>query len=70
MKCAMVEKGKSKHWSAPLEVAMTRLLFLLSPVLFGWLCLLLGKTFSWIRTMREDEDLTKVTVLTNSEESR
>jgi len=48
---------------------MTRLLFLLSPILFGWLCLLLGKTFSWIKTTREDGDSVKLTFLTNVEES-
>jgi|GEM_PF-1547060 len=49
---------------------MARLLFLSSPILFGWLCLLLGKTFSWFRTMREEKDLTKVTILTNAGESK
>lgn len=45
---------------------MTRILFLLSPVIFGGLCLLIGETFSWLKQKRGESGLTKMTIVSNT----
>jgi len=41
---------------------MAQILFLLSPVLFGGFCLLLGETIHWIKNSRHSEGLENMTV--------
>ncbi len=42
------------------------ILFLLTPVIFGALCLLLGETIQWLKKKNEEKDLSKVTVIAQS----
>ncbi len=45
---------------------MTRILFLLIPVAFSGLCLLLGETFSWLKQKRAGKDHFKTIVILHS----
>ena len=45
---------------------MTRVLFLLRPVLFGGLCLLWGETLNWLKKNDRRERFTTTTVLHNT----
>jgi hypothetical protein len=45
---------------------MTNTLFLLCPVIFGGLCLLIGQTIHWVKYKNQDDDLEQLIVVVNT----
>jgi hypothetical protein len=55
-----------KGWICPKGDAMTRVLFLLSPVIFSGLCLLVGETIGWVKQKRNESGIRKMMVVSNT----